>query len=209
MGQIIAFEVWLVLVTAPCVIAWIIGERHGAARMRKLSESAAIGSLADLTPLSPAPKSHAAQQAHSAVKRAAPMRAPSAADDSAVRSGRSVAPGGLQSELIEPSFLAAERAAAVAHRKETFDGMPSLSELHAQAERIRREGRVWDDPEVQLSLTQVDPISARVLDHYQTSIDELQRVTGWSGTLLNPADLMRERPRFADAAPVSTRTGFG
>lgn len=41
MENFIALEVWVVLVAAPCIISWILGEMHGAARMRQLVEETA------------------------------------------------------------------------------------------------------------------------------------------------------------------------
>lgn len=39
MQDFLALEAWVVLLAAPCIISWILGEMHGAARMQKITEA--------------------------------------------------------------------------------------------------------------------------------------------------------------------------
>ena len=39
MQDFLALEAWVVLLAAPCIVSWILGEMHGAARMQKITET--------------------------------------------------------------------------------------------------------------------------------------------------------------------------
>lgn len=38
MQSLITLEIWAIVIAGPCIVSWILGEMHGAARMRKLVE---------------------------------------------------------------------------------------------------------------------------------------------------------------------------
>ncbi len=88
--------------------------------------------------------------------------------------------------------------------------MPSVAELHAQALFIRESGKVWNDPDLQDNLRETDPISARVLQRYIGSINELARSNARIDSE-SEAPVRRESDEIAssisklsDAAPIET-----
>ncbi len=162
-------EIWAVLVAAPCIIAWFLGEMHGAARLRRMIENESSAVFPNVT---------VASMSQPADRKIIP------AIRERERSGREVrAPATSISKPLANEQVAAwpDRSSpmqsidANRRRKEAFDRMPSIAELHMQAQQIRKDGKVWDDPELSDNLLKTDPISARVLQHYVGSITELAR----------------------------------
>ncbi|MEL7217531.1 MAG: hypothetical protein AAGK01_03765 [Pseudomonadota bacterium] len=189
MEHFVSLEIWAVLAAAPCTISWYLGEMRGAARVRKMivAEEASIAPRR-LHDGSSIPGNARFEEHLTGQEPAAVFVAPST----------SVVP--IQPEKHE--------AVQSRRRKEAFDDMPSVAYLHAQAQLIRENGVVWDDPEMADGLRKTDPISARVLQHYRGSINELARCNARldadgfesSASLEYATD---DLPNFADAAPLS------
>lgn len=165
-----AFQAWAVIVAAPSILCWLLGERHGAARIRRLVEVAEPGTH-------PAHHAFSAAAPESAVQPCPALLARSQEDREAVDDliGQS---GAAISDLHEPGVADGDSSET---RRAMFADMPALSELHEQAAQIRRGSRIWDDPRADHRLRETDPIAARVLRHYKASINELVRVTAKRG----------------------------
>ncbi len=213
MEHFVSLEIWAVLAAAPCIISWLLGEMHGAARTRKMIDA----ERAPATPKAFSPVQHARNSAPLLVKASVVTKpekqvaqdAPAALSDERARPVTVHNPG-APAKVTSPVGHSAQREPVQSRRRrEAFDNMPSVAELHAQAELIRESGMVWDDPNLSENLRKTDPISARVLQHYRSSINELARcnVGVDRKTLVrveddtNPPE--QDFPRFADVAPVS------
>ncbi|KWV91605.1 hypothetical protein AUC45_10305 [Erythrobacter sp. YT30] len=173
----------MALTGALCITGWLIGDWNGSERMRRLiGEHDQIGQ-ADWEPLKRASKRGAVRSSlqHLETKRFEDQVSAKIALASAEHEQR-------PTPQIERE-----------HLTRRIDAMPSLADLHAEAEAIRRSGRVWDSLETGIDYEQIDPHSAKVLTSYKNSIARLQKLEG-------PAHSDRlelELPRFADVAPVS------
>ena len=185
MEHFVSLEIWAVMVAAPFMIGWFLGEIHGVARIRKIVEG-------DQTPSAP--------------KAIGPS--PNVENPSSFVVKATAAVG-----IDEPVDQHAQREPVQSRRRrEAFDGMPSVAELHLQAQKIRKNGMVWSDPELSANMRKTDPISARVLQHYRGSIDELARCNvELNGTALvgedNAVGSHSDFPRFSDAAPIASGSG--
>lgn len=142
MEHLIPLEIWAVLVAAPCMIAWFLGDLHGAARMRRMIEAN--------DPIDP---TDVVGTSTKTIRIPVALGSPSA----------SLSPDGEKADSRPPK------------QKDTFTDMPSLADLHAQAQRIRETDRVWEDDKAGVDPSSTDPISARILQHYRGSINELGR----------------------------------
>ncbi|WP_152433536.1 hypothetical protein [Erythrobacter sp. THAF29] len=85
--------------------------------------------------------------------------------------------------------------------------MPTLAELQEEADAIRSESRIWDDPELCSELRSASRHAGRILGHYERSITALHEINDAPGD--DRAATRRdtgvtaqaELPRFSDAAP--------
>lgn len=163
MSGFIALELMIALCVAPCILCWILGEMHGAARMRALLRSAG-GFAEPLGPISPPllnPFADSAVRGELAIKREAPEPASPAEEPILGPSPPPVGPPSVATQI------------KARERRATFDDMPSLADLHEQAKSIRSSARIWDDDKALEHLRESDPVSDRVLRHYQGSISAL------------------------------------
>ncbi len=213
MEHFVSLEIWAVLAAAPCIISWFLGEMHGAARLRKMIEAEqaqavpkAIGSAPDFR--NSAPLLVKATDVIETDKSKA-SNAVVATTEERAKAIIAPAPSAPLTVTAPVGHSAQREPVQSRRRREAFDDMPSVAELHAQAELIRESGMVWDDPDLSENLRKTDPISARVLQHYLGSINELARCNaGVDRKILVRADDLSntqnaEFPRFSDAAPVS------
>lgn len=152
MEHIIPLEVWVVLVAAPCVIAWFLGDLCGAARTHRLIEA---GDLNDM----PEPLIPHHQEARTRARSDTNSSDKLAIEDQAAPVSAQQSANSIESQ----------------QRREAFAGMQSLADLHEHAQRIREADKIWDDPALREDMCSTDPISARVLQHYRGSINELGR----------------------------------
>ncbi|MEL7198099.1 MAG: hypothetical protein AAGL10_07265 [Pseudomonadota bacterium] len=200
MEQLFQIEIWIALVGAACISGWLIGDWNGSNRIQRLIGSDQRIDNHDWEPLPKALKRNAPVTQHDAVSKAfetitEPISTSfeRVADPALVQAaGLSFDPGSSPIDLMHPS-----KTQAVVKR--TVDRMPSLADLHAQAEAIRRTDRVWDHLETGIDYDQVDTKSAEILTHYKSSIKALHQLPPQRKVDQPEAGL----PRFADAAPVS------
>ncbi|MEM6476363.1 MAG: hypothetical protein AAF687_09370 [Pseudomonadota bacterium] len=167
MSGFIALELMIALCVAPCILCWILGEMHGAARMRALLRSAG-GFAEPVGPISPPllnPFADRAMRAEPSIKREAPEPA-SPAEEPIL--GPTLPPA-------DPPSVATQIKAR--ERRATFDDMPSLVDLHEQAQNIRNSARLWEDGEALQNLRDSDPGLDRILRHYQGSISAMAGTT--------------------------------
>jgi len=175
----VPLEIWAVMVAAPCIISWFLGEMHGAARTRKMimadeayavpkavASSPRVGNSTSLVVRSTALIETVTLKDRDVVVAALEERAKT----KTVRNPREP-----DNRAVPARRLAPRKEVQVRRRREAFDGMPSVAELRSQALLIREGDSVWDDPELSENLRMTDPISTRVLQHYVGSINELAR----------------------------------
>lgn len=190
MEQIIASGGLLLLLTSACILSWILGDANGARRMQLLVFAAEPG-------------------AGPAMRGSGGARTAHWADPT----GRSVRPAQTPQPVLQPlpshdfDIARCSEPLRPARLRDTFSNMPTLDELEAQAEAIRSETRIWDDPELCAELRSANPQAGKVLNHYGRSIDALQQANGTS-SVGGPQDdrdpefvELAAMPRFADAAP--------
>ncbi len=215
MEHFISLEIWAIMVAAPCIISWFLGEMYGAARVRKLMEGSGPDDDHLATVAAPASADCEAERTLIFGPRDVMVPAPGAPYDSERYADRSAGipePVGCNPRAKEHVATKSMQRSAdpiqSRRRREAFDGMPSVAELHAQAQRIRESDAVWDDPDLKGSLRETDPISARVLQHYVGSINELARCNArLENDCASPLrraddDSIDVLPRFAGAAPM-------
>lgn len=85
--------------------------------------------------------------------------------------------------------------------------MPTLAELQEEADAIRSESRIWDDPELCTELRNASRHVGRILGHYERSISTLHQINGASDESRLATDFgvdvmeIADIPRFSDVAP--------
>ena len=193
MEPIVALSTCLLIAALSALGGWLLGEMRGASRMRRFLEADDPDWLRS--------NSYTFGSAETSVARPT-VSLPKA---------RITATAGLAKP--ESHDLAASLE-PMQLRRSTFDNMPSLAELSEQAAQIRRDSRIWDDPEMCRKLRESDPVAARLLRHYQQSIDQLidmrepflpierQSADGEAGRTEKDAEL----PRISALGPISPHT---
>ncbi|MEO1488656.1 MAG: hypothetical protein AAFR88_04360 [Pseudomonadota bacterium] len=181
MEQLLALKVWAVLIAAPCMACWLIGDFFGARRMRQLHEQFDVGSLFEW----PAQMDHASL--------------PPIASEQDYASSVPRAPRG------QP---AASRAAGPRAPFE-FAGMhsadvPALADLHAHTASIRASERLWDDFQDLEAGSVLSLADEEALQRYRASIETLvhtPRAEASSEKSHDPKEALPEEALPSEAIP--------
>lgn len=181
MAQPIAFEVWLIICIAPCIISWGLGRAHGAWRARNLIGEGTFqfgGS-------------------EETVMFTAPLIANRRARDPA-------APVGRQSAINTGFLKPAEPKPAPCT---AFSAMPTLRDLRDRAEVMRRE-KASKRYGVMAEVLADDQIAAtKAIEDYRHAIAALHQANRRRSPVfyqtLDEGLIIEMMPRIADVAPVS------
>ena len=202
-------DAWIVLILAPCILSWVLGEMYGAWRVRSMlgGEEAAAKSAEPLLYSAEPLKPQEADQ----------HRSVHAMLEAAGKCPVSIAPGDPLERLSDtggPEKRISTLRKRAGHRPLTQRGperrAPTLSELHKEAQAMRCRSRGSAQRRDAAKAGAHDPIAARVLSHYEGSIRDMAR-----DDALHAHDIMAtalrvtfadDLPRISDVAPVSPHT---
>ncbi len=207
--QLFAFEIWLALIGVSCITGWLVGDWNGSERMRRLiGVDQRLGHF-DWEPLKkPGKYSDTVPKTHkNKTKSSVAVKSQQVNDALARERNKTIlsnpvrqSDGKRAKASLELEFTALDATDSRDQpERKLLDRMPPLSELHAQAEAIRRSDRVWDNLETGIDFGQIDPHSAKLLANYKASIEALQDL----GCRKSRGQFELDLPRFSDAAPVS------
>ncbi len=144
MQEFLALEAWVILVAAPCVLSWVLGEMHGAARMRSIASSgtAATDGTESMWERIGAPERALRIQtarAEASLQARRIGNPQSTADMSKARASIDSAMERSTSEVREEAALAASR-----NLTSPVDDMSTPDQLSEEAEWRRREiEQIW------------------------------------------------------------------
>ncbi|MEM8726164.1 MAG: hypothetical protein AAGE86_11650 [Pseudomonadota bacterium] len=164
MQGFLALEAWVILLAAPCLLSWILGEMHGAARVRSLVEGVDAGD-ADL------PR-HYRLRASSDVSVALQQKQ-SAKAEAAMLERRAVKPfEGATRTPIDGAVARVEVPQPIAASSEcgdVFANMPTPEQEREEADWLSRElETLWSDYEADR-----DPAIVEAMGRYRESMSGL------------------------------------
>ncbi len=195
MKLLLAPEVWAVAVVAAGICGWFFGDLHGAARRLFAQESVdevQAGKTDSLFSLTIPPKT-------AGLPRATPRPDMGNLTDQ------------LSAEARVASAVTASKPplkdGVPSSRHDTFADMPPVDQLRDQARHILQTHNVWAEPDIGERLTEsmrtADHGSLGLLNHYRSSIEELQRANVSRDPYRPIGSDEAMPPRLSDVAPVS------
>lgn len=193
MENVMALKVWLVLIAAPCLVSWVLGETFGTWRTERprLIDPAELAGIDTYFTEKRAHSSDGSEpvtsQEHTALA--------SIASPNHLAAPRNDGPRGAIGRPPRPEYLEDDR-------RTVFDHMPSIVDLQEEAAAIRRDSRIWDDPELYRSLVEDMPATGRVLRHYERSVGKLQAELDVAASDYAGPEPFDEMLRISDAAPI-------
>ncbi len=165
MQEFIALEVWILAIAAPCILSWVLGEVHGAARVRSYMEQR-VPTVEEAASIAGTPANLTMQS-----------RTPASAQEpcSAVRPGRSLAAanaglGDAIDAAIRPQrVIAATRDLSASERSALYEEMPTPTQRSEEADWRRKElAALLSENEGALA-----PEAAEVLSQYKVSVAQM------------------------------------
>ncbi|MEL6323149.1 MAG: hypothetical protein AAFQ84_02840, partial [Pseudomonadota bacterium] len=183
MDYTVALGAWAISIAAPCVICWLAGDVTGASRTRRLYALADedVDGLSQRNPSAahydsewvPAFRHKANRRRRHASSALAGAADQAKAGPVAVACDAAAA----RDAFVEEQALDAERRHL---QREAFVSMPAVAEVREQAEAIRRSESAFAPTDREAA--SIDPVTERVLRHYEASVRELQRISGGEPT---------------------------
>ena len=160
MQELLGVEVWMASLALACAIGWLIGDRGAALRVPDTLPDEEV----DETPffsLTFETETARVPPTDGEVGRGAPCPAPPVPEARPV-ARRSFTGGGTL---------------AMRRRRQFFEEMPPLAELHEQTGAIRQSVKIWDAPDLtdrlDIIMRRLDGDTHSVLRRYRASIKEL------------------------------------
>ncbi len=165
MQEFIALEFWILAIAAPCILSWVLGEVHGAARVRSFMEHR-LPTVEEAASIAGTPASFTMQNRASASTEKS---------RTAVRPGRSLAAanaalgGAIDAALSPQRVIAATRNLSASERSALYKEMPTPTQRSEEADWRRKElAALLGENEGALA-----PEAAEVLSQYKVSVTQM------------------------------------